>query len=45
MNQPVFSEELHLIEEENIDVAKILFDESDAQKINKRITRKQIDEK
>ena len=31
------------IEEENVDVAKILFDESGAQKINKRITREQID--
>ena len=33
------------IEEENQDVAKILFDEVGAQKINKRITREQIDEK
>ena len=33
------------IEEENVDVAKILFDETGAQKINKRITREQIDEK
>ena len=33
------------IEEENQDVAKILFDENSAQKINKRITREQIDEK
>ena len=33
------------IEEENQDVAKILFDEISAQKINKRITREQIDEK
>ena len=33
------------IEEENQDVAKILFDEIGAQKINKRITREQIDEK
>ena len=33
------------IEEENIDVAKILFDETGAQKINKRITREQINEK
>ena len=33
------------IEEENLDVAKILFEESGAKKINKRITREQIDEK
>jgi len=33
------------IEEENQDIAKILFDENSAQKINKRITREQIDEK
>ena len=33
------------IEEENVDVAKILFDETGTQKINKRITREQIDEK
>ena len=31
------------IEEENQDVAKILFDDIGAQKINKRITREQID--
>ena len=33
------------IEEENQDVAKILFDDNGTQKINKRITREQIDEK
>ena len=33
------------VEEENQDVAKILFDENSGQKINKRITREQIDEK
>ncbi len=33
------------IEEENQDIAKILFDDNGAQKINKRITREQIDEK
>ena len=33
------------IEEENQNIAKILFDDNGAQKINKRITREQIDEK
>ena len=33
------------VEEENQDVAKILFDENNNQKISKRITREQIDEK
>ena len=33
------------LEEENRDVAKILFDENNEKKINKRITREQIDEK
>ena len=33
------------LEEENEDVAKILFDDNDEKKISKRITREQIDEK